>query len=319
MSDRTLTAEQRAAVDAPQRPARARRQRRQRQDERARRALRARRDRGRRRARADPRDHLHRPRGGRAARARPPRLVAAGERDAARESAGAFVSTFHGFCARLLRAHAVLVGLAARLHGARRRAGRGACARRPSTARSSAGSRGRRARARRGVRRRRAARARSTRSTTSCAAAASAPALPLPRRASARLAASARGGGARRARAVAGRRRATLGRLEACAARCRAGRAAAGDRELRCARRARARERRASYEAARGATRWPAPTLGARRRSLDQPAGGVRRALRGAQAPPRRGRLRRPRARGGRPAREHEEVARAVVASASSS
>jgi ATP-dependent exoDNAse (exonuclease V) beta subunit len=38
------------------------------------------------------------------------RLVAAGEREAARESAGAFVSTFHGFCARLLRSHAVLAG-----------------------------------------------------------------------------------------------------------------------------------------------------------------------------------------------------------------
>ena len=40
------------------------------------------------------------------------RLAAAGQREAARESAGAFVSTFHGFCARLLRTHAVLVGLA---------------------------------------------------------------------------------------------------------------------------------------------------------------------------------------------------------------
>src|ERR1700682_948612 len=34
------------------------------------------------------------------------RLAAAGEREAARESVGAFVSTFHGFCARLVRAHA---------------------------------------------------------------------------------------------------------------------------------------------------------------------------------------------------------------------
>ena len=40
------------------------------------------------------------------------RLAAAGEREAARESVGAFVSTFHGFCARLLRTHAVLAGLA---------------------------------------------------------------------------------------------------------------------------------------------------------------------------------------------------------------
>jgi ATP-dependent exoDNAse (exonuclease V) beta subunit len=39
------------------------------------------------------------------------RLVAAGEREAARESSGAFISTFHGFCARLLRSHAVLAGL----------------------------------------------------------------------------------------------------------------------------------------------------------------------------------------------------------------
>jgi ATP-dependent helicase/nuclease subunit A len=38
------------------------------------------------------------------------RLSAAGEREAARESLGAFVSTFHAFCARLLRTHAVLAG-----------------------------------------------------------------------------------------------------------------------------------------------------------------------------------------------------------------
>ena len=39
------------------------------------------------------------------------RLAAAGEREAARASAGAFISTFHGFCMRLLRTHAVLAGL----------------------------------------------------------------------------------------------------------------------------------------------------------------------------------------------------------------
>jgi ATP-dependent helicase/nuclease subunit A len=39
------------------------------------------------------------------------RLAAAGEREAARASAGAFISTFHGFCTRLLRTHAVLAGL----------------------------------------------------------------------------------------------------------------------------------------------------------------------------------------------------------------
>jgi len=38
------------------------------------------------------------------------RLAAVGEREAARESLAAFVSTFHGFCARLLRTHAVLAG-----------------------------------------------------------------------------------------------------------------------------------------------------------------------------------------------------------------
>ena len=41
------------------------------------------------------------------------RLVDDGRREAARESAAAFVSTFHGFCARLLRGHAVLAGLPA--------------------------------------------------------------------------------------------------------------------------------------------------------------------------------------------------------------
>ncbi|HXR13447.1 MAG TPA: UvrD-helicase domain-containing protein [Solirubrobacteraceae bacterium] len=38
------------------------------------------------------------------------RLAAVGEREAARESLAAFVSTIHGFCARLLRTHAVLAG-----------------------------------------------------------------------------------------------------------------------------------------------------------------------------------------------------------------
>ena len=40
------------------------------------------------------------------------RLIECGDREAARESAAAFVSTFHGFCARLLRTHAALAGLA---------------------------------------------------------------------------------------------------------------------------------------------------------------------------------------------------------------
>jgi ATP-dependent helicase/nuclease subunit A len=39
------------------------------------------------------------------------RFLALGEREAARDTEAAFVSTFHGFCARLLRAHALLAGL----------------------------------------------------------------------------------------------------------------------------------------------------------------------------------------------------------------
>jgi ATP-dependent helicase/nuclease subunit A len=39
------------------------------------------------------------------------RFVALGERDAARDTEAAFVSTFHGFCARLLRAHPLMAGL----------------------------------------------------------------------------------------------------------------------------------------------------------------------------------------------------------------
>jgi ATP-dependent exoDNAse (exonuclease V) beta subunit len=39
------------------------------------------------------------------------RLLALGEREAARDTEAAFVGTFHGFCARLLRAHALMAGL----------------------------------------------------------------------------------------------------------------------------------------------------------------------------------------------------------------
>ncbi len=39
------------------------------------------------------------------------RFLELGEREAARDTEAAFVSTFHGFCARLLRAHAVAAGL----------------------------------------------------------------------------------------------------------------------------------------------------------------------------------------------------------------
>src|ERR1019366_174948 len=39
------------------------------------------------------------------------RFLALREREAARDTEAAFVSTFHGFCARLLRTHALLAGL----------------------------------------------------------------------------------------------------------------------------------------------------------------------------------------------------------------
>ena len=39
------------------------------------------------------------------------RLLELGEREAAREAEGAWITTFHGFCARVLRAHAVAAGL----------------------------------------------------------------------------------------------------------------------------------------------------------------------------------------------------------------
>jgi ATP-dependent exoDNAse (exonuclease V) beta subunit len=42
------------------------------------------------------------------------RLLERAEREAARDTEAAFVSTFHGFCTRLLRSHALLVGLDAR-------------------------------------------------------------------------------------------------------------------------------------------------------------------------------------------------------------
>src|SRR5271168_5176840 len=39
------------------------------------------------------------------------RLLELGEREAARDTEGAFVGTFHGFCTRLLRAHPLAAGL----------------------------------------------------------------------------------------------------------------------------------------------------------------------------------------------------------------
>ena len=61
---------------------------------------------------ADPRDHLHRQGRRRAARARAPRAAstsAGATRARGREAA--WICTFHGFCARLLRAHALAAGL----------------------------------------------------------------------------------------------------------------------------------------------------------------------------------------------------------------
>ena len=39
------------------------------------------------------------------------RFLEIGEREAARDTEAAFVGTFHGFCARLLRAHPLMAGL----------------------------------------------------------------------------------------------------------------------------------------------------------------------------------------------------------------
>ena len=43
-------------------------------------------------------------------------LVARGRRDLARQLDGAWISTIHGFCARLLRAHPFAVGIDPRFH-----------------------------------------------------------------------------------------------------------------------------------------------------------------------------------------------------------
>ena len=60
---------------------------------------------------ADPRDHVHRPRGGRARERVRKRFLDLGERAAARDTEAAYVSTIHGFCARLLAAHPLAAGL----------------------------------------------------------------------------------------------------------------------------------------------------------------------------------------------------------------
>ena len=39
------------------------------------------------------------------------RLLELGDREAARDTEAAFVGTFHGFCARLLRSHSLAAGL----------------------------------------------------------------------------------------------------------------------------------------------------------------------------------------------------------------
>ena len=52
------------------------------------------------------------------------RLLELGDREAARDTEAAFVGTFHGFCARLLRAHALAAGLDPGLRDPRRGPGR---------------------------------------------------------------------------------------------------------------------------------------------------------------------------------------------------
>ena len=107
-----LTDEQEQAVAAPVGAAAAVGRRRQRQDLRARRALRA----GPcARTGSRPRRILaitftERAAGELRERVRA-RLLELGEREAARDTEAAFVGTFHGFCARLLRAHPLVAGL----------------------------------------------------------------------------------------------------------------------------------------------------------------------------------------------------------------
>jgi len=64
------------------------------------------------------------------------RLLALGEREAARDAEAASVGTFHGFCARLLRPQA-----STRSSRSSTRASRAGCASRPSGRRSAASSR----------------------------------------------------------------------------------------------------------------------------------------------------------------------------------
>ena len=63
------------------------------------------------------------------------RFVELGEREAARDTEAAFVSTFHGFCARLLRAHPLAAGLDPGVHDPRRRPRRAPARDRPGRAR----------------------------------------------------------------------------------------------------------------------------------------------------------------------------------------
>ena len=58
-----------------------------------------------------PRDHLHREGGRRAQGARAEAFLERGRRDLARDAEAAWISTIHGFCARLLRTHALAAGL----------------------------------------------------------------------------------------------------------------------------------------------------------------------------------------------------------------
>ena len=260
------------------------------------------------------------------------RLVAAGEREAARESAAAFVSTFHGFCARLLRAHAVLAGRSPDFAAARRRPGRDAARARLRRARSRAGSTAGGALELAaafgvdGLRERDRAP-----STTSCAAAASAePTLPARVRATTRRARATRWR-ARRPRSPPSSRRArsagierALDRLEGCAELLAGGEAAHSPLRAASSRsgtgEAGARRRRRRLRGARGS-----PTRGLRgppRRA----GGGAARRLLGASR--ERYAASSAAARlldfddleleAGALLRDHEEVRDAVVASASS-
>ena len=179
-------------------------------------------------SRADPHDHVHREGGRRAARPRSAGGCASSAPTRRRaRTEGAYISTIHGFCARVLRAHAL----------ARRARPEFAVldeteAERSPTAAFDVRARGPRAATRPGgvdliaAHRHGSARARSSGPTTSCGAARRAPPalppIPPPRRArvaaptSSSTPAAAAAPGARRDRVPAARVQTALERLERC-------------------------------------------------------------------------------------------------------